>query len=217
MNSERLEEKWQIHVNNKKNDMHLHFDMLKSISRDSNIVVELGIREVVSTWALMAGLANRPERFITVNPERNKLVEHGFHFLKSYDIVHPAEYGIDIEEIKDIARENGVEWEFFHIDTLKTEIPLCDTIFFDTDHTYEQLSQELKLHAGKAGKFLAFHDTSRYGGELIPAINEFLEENTEWHILHCENLCQGLTVLIKASLVDIEKAGIQKHDRLPNE
>ena len=212
MNSKRLEEKWQFHVNNKKNDMHQHFDMLKSICMDSNIVVELGIREVVSTWALMAGLAGRPERFVTVNPERNKLVENCFHILYSYDIVHPKEYGIDIDEIKDIAKENGVDWKFYHVNTLETEIPNCDTIFFDTDHTYEQLSQEIKLHANKAGKFLAFHDTSRYGGELIPAINEFLKENTQWRVLHCENLCQGLTVLIKAPLEEIKDAGISVFD-----
>ena len=38
----------------------------------------------------------------------------------------------------------------------------------------------------------------KYGMELVPAINEFLEENEEWTILSCENACQGLTSLVKA-------------------
>ena len=45
----------------------------------------------------------------------------------------------------------------------------------------------------------------KYATELIPAINEFLEEHEEWRILHCENTCHGCTVLVKASLSRIKE------------
>ncbi len=38
----------------------------------------------------------------------------------------------------------------------------------------------------------------KFAQELVPAINEFLEENEEWTILNCENACNGLTSLVKA-------------------
>ena len=38
----------------------------------------------------------------------------------------------------------------------------------------------------------------KFAQELVPAINEFLEENEEWTILNCENSCNGLTSLVKA-------------------
>ena len=44
------------------------------------------------------------------------------------------------------------KWELKIEDSLKTELPICDLIFFDTDHNYNQLSQELKLHGNKSRK-----------------------------------------------------------------
>ena len=38
----------------------------------------------------------------------------------------------------------------------------------------------------------------KYATELVPAINEFLNSNTDWSVLHCENACHGLTALVKA-------------------
>ena len=205
MISKRLEEKFNYHSNDKSNDMWLHFDMLKSVAIDSNIIMELGTRGVVSTWAFLAGMGGKKERVIHVSKDRKKLITHPSQVLWSYDINHPKEYGADVKEIEEIAKENKVQWKFIQEDTLKTELPACDSIFFDTDHTYKQLSQELKLHGNKARKYLIFHDTMKYATELVPAINEFLEENSEWHILHCENACQGLTILVKAEISKIDK------------
>ena len=57
-------------------------------------------------------------------------------------------------------------------------------MFIDTLHTYDQLSEELRLHAPKARKYIVLHDTTTYGegGEtpghqgLWPAVEEFLAE-----------------------------------------
>ena len=56
MISKRLQEKYDYHSNDKDNDMWFHFDMLHAIAVDSNVIMELGTRGIVSTWAFMSGL-----------------------------------------------------------------------------------------------------------------------------------------------------------------
>ena len=205
MISKRLEEKFNYHKSDKENDMWFHFVMLQSVGVDSNVIMELGTRGIVSTWAFLHGLAGTKERLVEVSEDRKKLITQCAKCMWSFDINHPSDYGADIEEVTEIASENLIDWKFVQEDTLKTELPLCDSIFFDTDHTYKQLSQELKLHAHKARKYLVFHDTMKYAAELVPAINEFLEEHPEWRILHCENACNGLTILVQAEMSKIDK------------
>ena len=205
MISKRLQEKYDYHSNDKENDMWFHFEMLKGVAVDSNVIMELGTRGIVSTWAFMSGLSGTTERILSVSDDRRHLHSETAKCIWSYDINHPSDYGADINEAKDIANENFIEWTFKQEDTLEIELPTCCSIFFDTDHTYKQLSQELKLHAHKARKYLVFHDTMKYATELVPAINEFLEEHSEWRILHCENACNGLTILVKAEMSKIDK------------
>ena len=114
--------------------MWFHFTMLQSVGVDSNVIMELGTRGVVSTWAFLAGMADKKERVIHVTEDRRKLIAHPSQALWSYDINHPEEYGVDIEEVREIAEENNIEWKFIQEDTLKTELPNCDSIFFDTEN-----------------------------------------------------------------------------------
>src|SRR5262249_50913089 len=51
----------------------------------------------------------------------------------------------------------------FEADVLKIEIEPTDLLFIDTWHVYEQLKCELMLHAGKALRFIALHDTETFG------------------------------------------------------
>ena len=198
MTSKRLQEKFDYHSNNRESDMWYHFDYLRALSSDCNIIMELGTRSVVSTWAFLHGMSGSAERMVFMDESRRKLYLGSAKTLWSFDIFHPKEHGVNTDEVFDIAEENNIKWELKIEDSLKTEVPICDLIFFDTDHNYNQLSQELKLHGNKSRKYLVFHDTMKYGMELVPAINEFLEENEEWTILSCENACQGLTSLVKA-------------------
>ena len=198
MISNRLQEKYDYHRNDQESDMWFHFPLLKSLAHDCNVIMELGTRSIVSTWAFLHGLANSKERVVLVEESRKQLTYGPAKALWSFDIFHPNEHGANVEEVFEIAKENEVEWLLKIEDTLETELPECDLIFFDTDHNYKQLSEELKLHGNKARKYLVFHDTMKFAQELVPAINEFLEENEEWTILNCENACNGLTSLVKA-------------------
>ena len=77
-------------------------------------------------------------------------------------------------------------------------------MFIDTLHDYEQLREELRLHAGKARRYVVLHDTTTFGerGEtpghrgLWPAVEEFLALGAvpPQRPPRCENN-HGLTVL----------------------
>lgn len=84
---------------------------------------------------------------------------------------------------------------FIQASTLEIEIPTVDMLFIDSEHSYVQLSQELKLHAHKVRRFIAFHDTTTYADALIPAINEFLKANSRWFVLAQYLNNNGLTVI----------------------
>ena len=198
MTSKRLQEKFDYHSNDRESDMWFHFDYLRALSSDCNIIMELGTRSVVSTWAFLHGMSSSAERVVFMDENRRKLYLGSAKTLWSFDVIHPNQHGVNTEEVFEIASDNNIKWELKIEDSLETELPVCDLIFFDTDHNYKQLSQELKLHANKSRKYLVFHDTMKFAQELVPAINEFLEENEEWTILNCENACNGLTSLVKA-------------------
>ena len=94
-------------------------------------------------------------------------------------------------------------WQFIQASSLAVEIEPTDLLFVDSAHTYSQLSQELKLHAGHVRKWIALHDTETYGHNgddgsapgLLAAVAEFLEQNPEWKQLSHEPACNGFTVL----------------------
>lgn len=151
-------------------------------------ITEMGVRYVVSTYALMMG---RPKKLI------------------SYDIVSIEEFGVSVQGLKSLAKENDVDYDFVVRDTLNLEIEETDFLFIDTWHVYPQLKKELELHAKKVRKYIAFHDTEtfEYVGEdegyvgLWPAIEEFLHENKDWVISERFAHCNGLTVLKKRNFV----------------
>ena len=72
MVSKALEEKFDYHMNDTTNDMHEHFNILRTISLNCDVIVELGVRNIVSTWAFLMGLASSESRLID-NTDSNRL------------------------------------------------------------------------------------------------------------------------------------------------
>jgi hypothetical protein len=75
-------------------------------------------------------------------------------------------------------------------------------LFVDSLHVYEQVKEELRLHADKARKYIGFHDTTSYefngefGGKGIwPAIQEFIDSHSEWKMIERRYNNNGLTIL----------------------
>lgn len=178
---ENLEEIYKINCE-RYSDIQEHLPILKRYTEECEHVTELGVRYVVSTYAFMMG---KPKRLI------------------SYDILPVENFGIDRVKLKNLAKDNGVDFDFYVGDSTKIEIEETDLLFIDTWHVYQQLIVELNKHGNKSKKYIIMHDTTTFGffgecGEgdgLMKAINEFIEKNQHWSIYEKFENNNGLTVL----------------------
>lgn len=162
-------------------DINEHLPTLEKYTTECDHVTEMGVRWVVSTYAFMMG---KPKRLI------------------SYDIIPVENHGINRESLKEIARVNGVDFDFIVGDTREIEIEETDLLFIDTWHVYEQLKTELSLHSSKVKKYIILHDTTTFEtiGEndklgIWVAVEEFLSENNDWVIHERFQNNNGLTIL----------------------
>lgn len=169
-------------------DINEHIDTLYNLAKECSHITEMGVRNVVSTWAFML---RDPEKLIGIDLHTNDNVL--------------------------IAQEAYPKWQFIQADTTKITIEETDLLFIDTLHIYSQLKKELILHAGKVKKYIALHDTTTYGfldeptswqtpeimenykieekRGLQPAIIEFLNDNPEWILFKEYTNNNGLTIL----------------------
>ena len=162
-------------------DINEHLPTLKRYAEECEHITEMGVRHVVSTFALLMG---KPKRMI------------------SYDINDVN----GLEPLISWAYELGNEFDFRVGDTTKIEIEETDLLFIDTLHNYNQLKKELELHSHKAKKYIIFHDTTSFEwiGESYEgksdekgiwyAIEELIAEG-KWEILERYTNNNGLTVL----------------------
>ncbi len=159
-------------------DIYEHLPTLKKYASESESVVELGVRYIVSTWAFLAG---HPKQMLSV------------------DIEHPSAFGADILEVYDIADAEGIEFNFVQKSSLDIDLPEHDFLFIDTLHTYDQLSAELDKHHSKARKYIAMHDTNLLGDpdNMRGAVNDFLDRTPEWEVKEQFDNCNGLTILAR--------------------
>ena len=185
-----VEEKYKYYCD-KGSDINEHLPTLAKYASLCEHVTEMGVREVVSTWALLRG---KPKKLI------------------SYDIYTST----GIRPAKDGAKEIGVDFTFIEENVLDVTIEETDLLFIDTWHKYGQLIQELNLHANSVRKYIILHDTTKYAivdeqswdgkykdqrteskGKtgLWTAVTEFLDDNPNWAIKERFTNNNGLTVL----------------------
>lgn len=164
---------------NTPSDINEHMDTLLRYGNECQTIAEFGIRSVVSSYAFAL---SRPKRLLCLDIETNS----------------------NIDRFKAECEMDGVNMEFVLGNTLEYELDDdFDLIFIDTLHNYEQLKAEIQRHHHRAQKYMIFHDTVSFGNKdefgdgpgLLPAINEFLGQNTGWviHEIYLNN--NGLTVL----------------------
>jgi tetratricopeptide (TPR) repeat protein len=156
-------------------DINEHLPTLYALARECRHVTELGTRTGVSTTALLYA---QPDVLIT------------------YDRVR-------FPQVEQLARLAGrTQFVIHEKDVLWTQIEETDLLFIDTWHVYQQLKEELRLHAGKARKYIVLHDTTTFAqrGEdeghqgLWPAVEEFLAQG-EFRLKARSENNNGLTVL----------------------
>src|SRR4030066_2480125 len=151
---------------NQPSDISEHLPTLRDLAKECSHITEMGVRSCVSPLAFIEGM------------DGGKLI--------GIDIKHPSFYvpqggDVSFEKAGQACKEKGIDFEFIEADTLDIEIEETDLLFIDTLHIGKQLKQELKLHAGKARKYIVLHDTFSCSDELLPVIEEFLKQG-RWKI-----------------------------------
>ena len=161
-------------------DIHEHLPVLSKLTEECNHVTELGVGWAQSTRAFL----------------RHPVELHSYEFTPQPGIV---DFFVD-------ARQSGRDVKLHIADTRKVEIQETDFLFVDSLHIYEQVQEELRLHANKARKYIGFHDTTSYeingefGGRGIwAAIQEFMDTHPEWELLERRTNNNGLTILKRIS------------------
>jgi len=160
--------------------IHLYMDELYELSKECSHITEMGVNQVNSSWAFLKA---RPKKLVCIDitftkvPERHKFEDH-----------------IWLESLKELAKKENVELVLIENDTSKMEIEKTDLLFIDTNHSYDHLKTELKLHANNVKKYIAFHDTVLFG-DLNRAIDEFLINNKNWTIYKNIKSSPGLLII----------------------
>ena len=78
--------------------------------------------------------------------------------------------------------DNNIDYKITEEDTRECTIEETDVLYIDTAHLYEQLTDELSLHADKVRKYIICHDTHSEP-ELKKAVKEFVANNDKWTIV----------------------------------
>jgi len=205
----QLEENY-IATCNKQNDLTPYCPVLDYMAANVSSVTEMGIGPLNlglnSTWGLLHGL-NRSE---LEGPKKYVAVDYPAHIADNPLNTH-------IFYAQKIAQELGIEFNFIEADSVTIEIDETDLLFIDTDHRYQHLIKELRMHSSKVKKYIIMHDTSGFYGTkenwpydhekrgeyrdkpeqygLWPCVVDFLTENDDWALLKRYEENNGLTII----------------------
>lgn len=171
----------------------LHLPVLRSLASECNYAVEYGVNRGGSTTALLLGA--------------RRVISLDIHLVPAYP------------QLKQLASDR---WTFLVADSTTYDLPPCDLLFLDANHTYASVKAELQ-YAGRVKKYLAFHDVTTFGeigaagetgawlwtpshpGESVPqeawgirpAIDELMIEDPSWRIHYRAVESHGFLVLAR--------------------
>lgn len=198
-----IREKFNI-LCNTPSDINEHLPILCRYAADCDSIIECGVRNGVSTWSLVLGLLRNE------NDKPKTILLNDLHECNIEDLLN---------ETKNLPIEINYQWK----SDLDLELTRnYDMVFIDTWHVYGQLKRELSKFSKITNKYIIMHDTiiDEIYGETIrlnldakkqseetgytldeincglkKAINEFIQNNSEWDIYEKLINNNGLTVL----------------------
>lgn len=183
-----------------------HLPTLANLTKECSSVAEIGVENMVSTWAFLHGLAQND------SPHRSYLGIDPFMPIAS-----------SFYQARDLCQQNGIEFNFILKNDLYVDLEPVDLLFIDSLHTYVHLTYELEKFSPSARKYIVMHDTSAPWGHqdevpyysfdtslypahinrekrgLWQAVVDFLETHPEWTLHFRHENCHGLTVLRRVS------------------
>lgn len=131
---------YQDHLS-RHSDIREHLGLLHGLALQCKQVVEFGFRTGISASAFLAAGAN----------------------LRSFDIDSRCR-----TNVRHLAKIYPNTFVFKVGDSTKVEIPRCQMLFIDTDHTYKTTLAELRGHASMVDKWIVLHDTVSFGRKDRP-------------------------------------------------
>ncbi|HAB99920.1 MAG TPA: hypothetical protein DCE71_08880 [Parachlamydiales bacterium] len=186
-------------------DIHEHLPDLKQLASECSSAVEIGVRSMVSTWAILQGLSESEQ------PETTYI---------GIDLAPPLQ--IVLMKAQSLAHSQGIDFHFWQGNDMDLDIPTVDLLFIDSLHTYCHLTYELEKFSSRVTKYIALHDTSAPWGEvddteykgdyseyapwidrskkgLWPATVDFLQRHPEWSLYKRKTNNHGFTILKRVS------------------
>lgn len=168
-------------------DINEHIHTINYLAQECSSAVEIGVRKMVSSWAILNGL------MLGGKGKEITLV----------DIKTPIEYGGPerYADFVSLCAINNIKFEFKKESSLLMEPIETDLLFIDTVHNYEFLGKELPRHGPLCQKYIVLHDTEvcktvgDNGEGMWKAVEEFLNLNKEFSIKNHFTNNNGLTVL----------------------
>lgn len=182
-------------------DVHDHLPVLRNLASECSSVTEIGMRSMVTSWALLQGLSD------STSSKR---------FFLGIDLRMPPEKSLN--KAKRLSKKCGMKFMFWQTNDMDIYLPSVDLLFIDSLHTYCHLTYELETFATYVNKYIAMHDTSypceyiedsAYHGDyseyspeydrtkkgLWPAVEDFLTKHPEWVLHQRYYTSYGLTIL----------------------
>lgn len=186
-------------------DIYEHIPVLYKLSKECSSVMEIGLREMNSTWGVLQGLVD------SSSSTKNYV---------GVDLSLPPVKTLNMAQR--LAEANGIKFRFWQINDMDInidDVQPVDLLFIDSMHTYCHLTYELEKFCNKAVKYIAMHDTDepwgfindfqQYSGDyseypewinrdgkgLWAAVEDFLARHPEWELHERRTNNHGFTIL----------------------
>ena len=186
-------------------DIYEHIPVLYQLSKECSSVVEIGLRDMNSSWGILQGLSENP------NAPRYYL---------GVDMCQPPSHIFN--NAKNLSLANGIAFHFLEANDMDIDLEPADMLFIDSLHTYCHLMYELEKFSPMIQKYIAMHDTSdpwgtiddcEYHGDyseyplhfdrkkrgLWAAVVDFLAIHPEWRLKERRLNNHGFTTLERIS------------------
>ena len=199
--SAEIQLRYQYEVSsNIPSDINEHVQTLRALAKECSSVVEIGLREMVSSWGILQGLSESQSRSPTY---------------LGIDIHSPSLPTLNLA--KQLAAEHNIAFTFWQANDMDVDIEAAEMLFIDSLHIYCHLTYELEKFSPKITKYIAMHDTSDpwgkadepYDGDyteypeeydrtkrgLWAAVEDFLKRHPEWTLYKRYLNNHGFTIL----------------------
>jgi len=171
-------------------DIAYHMPFLEAVASQASFILEIGVGwGNGSTRAFARGLKRSPAaNKLHIGVDWNPVLED-----PASDFERP-----DSDYWQLVLGKSERAWTAQKVD-LVTHGRVPDVIFIDTDHNYDQMSQELRVWSRLAGPstLWIFHDTWQEGSynRMTDAIKEYCVEHPEWEFVDYSQDSHGLGLM----------------------